>query len=480
VSSEIVRTMASVGSMLSKRSTIISSKVSSPGACLSLTSSDNTSRLTDDDTDDMIVTPLKLEEEQTTITSTAASLIPSDPHNDDVDNEDDDESTSTASSSSSSSIASECQGLARLEREQDRRMERLLRICAATTATPGRRRPSYFRLLQAHQAAVKALAIAQYKEQHQHMSTEKNTTMGSRIATIKGNNQRISTNEEQHQQQQDPPPPLHHRIWWWLLFESHFTVPSIWKLLAICMGHLTVYNFLDVVTKTVHHNVIGGMMGNDMFNVVLTLFGLALLRANGFLFTLLDKQSMKITKFEMTNRQQLGHRDGRLMVYLNKDHPWMGSTCNLLGFYLIYCAFVYFYNHRIHPAFYVPLDDWYASIRNNAIKMALDDGINSTTAITHLSYYYRADSKYGSSVGWTYGMLSGTEDETCAIITEHIPNNLKLLRWWFNWLCYDPGQEFRIHDILFHGFWFTLTAAVSAWMGVNVLTLCDDEGMMSE
>lgn len=358
-----------------------------------------------------------------------------------------------------SSVGSQYEGLARLERKLDLRMARLRRICAG-------RRPSYVRLLEFHEATVREISVAEYKQTHREGTRKHRPVPSERIDGLPAPPARTTKASDATGAESSADggpqglcrtPPLYLRLWWWLLFEGHHTIPGSVKLLVVCMAHLTFYNLLDYTLWTIYESFFVGLMQFSTFVVVYIVAGLALMRGNGSLFTVLGGSSYNMVKFEMHNRLRLGHADARLMEYF-KNSIW-GSAANMFAFYLIYSGLVHFYNDRTHQKFNVLMVESYTMIRDQAAQQVPEP--------VDLKFYDK--SNYTGQ--FESPKLSGVEQQTCAILEEYVAPPFQ---WWFRYCCADPFQEFRLHDLTFHGFWFFLTAGVAAWMGINVLTLCDE------
>jgi hypothetical protein len=366
---------------------------------------------------------------------------------DDEDDRDSDEED--RDSDEESSVGSEYEGLARLERKLDLRMARLRRLSAG-------RRPSYVRLMETHQAAVREIAIAEYKRSVRDKEEPSKSVHGTAADEKAGRTQAAPSMDEEPDDRFRHP-PLYLRIWWWLLFEAHHTIPASCTLLVVCMGHLTFYSFVDILLRTCYQTLFSGIMAYSTFVVLHIFAGFGLLRANGYLFDLLKGRSLRMVNFDMRNRLKLRHADARLLEVLKES--LLGSATNMLGFYLIYNGLSFVYNQRVHPAFFKPLDELYTSIRDEAAKQ-VPEGAD-------LKFYSRLD--FAELEAAPDG--TGMEQETCSILKAYVAPRFE---WWFSYCCMDPFQEFRIHDVTFHGLWFLATAWVAALMGLNVLKFCDE------
>mmetsp|Transcript_28075 Transcript_28075/g.49785 ORF Transcript_28075/g.49785 Transcript_28075/m.49785 type:complete len:449 (+) Transcript_28075:64-1410(+) len=373
--------------------------------------------------------------------------------NSDKEQESDSESSSDGSLLSSFSeedekddeLIAEYKGILRLEKKLEIRKKKLRRLSAGMS-------PSLVTMLQAHEEAARDVKLFKHKQQQQgtgkttgKASNENSTTSrsGSRAT---GN---VSSVKRQHLRKHS----LFLRTWWHLVFEFHHTVPSSFKLIIICACHLTFHGVIDTGLRILYHNVLQDYFGQQFYGVCQIIFGLWLLRANGYLWQFLEHDAYNTVKFDMHNRWHLGFLDARVLSFFKSS--LLASACNMFGFYFVYVGL----NQLVAHGFLVLLkflEDWY---------------INTRTRIIEEHHIPEESLQFYSWEGLSTH-FSEAEYQTCMMLKQYVKPQF---RWWFQYCCTDPFQEWKGLEMFYFGAGLLVAALIAASMGLNVLKFCDEE-----
>jgi hypothetical protein len=218
------------------------------------------------------------------------------------------------------------------------------------------------------------------------------------------------------------------KIQHFLLFESNHTARGCISVVFDCLGHAAFYAFLARFVQT-SAVAFSSSINTNLFYVVVMGAGVVLMRANGYIWSHVDRKSYDLVKFEMHNRAKLGYLDARVLAYL-KDTA-LGSFFNLLSFYLIYIGVSYFYHH-LAGMYEIYLEAWWVRVEADAAVF-----------------------------------LSEGEVVTCATIQKHLTPRV------LSYVCLD-SEEWSFADCLFHGFFCLLSALVMHMVGTSFLGALDN------
>jgi hypothetical protein len=147
------------------------------------------------------------------------------------------------------------------------------------------------------------------------------------------------------------------QIWDFLQFESHLTLAGILSVLFYCTAHLSFHILFEAFVKWAA-TATNSFMDERCVHVLLIFFGMALMRANGYLWFWLDSRSYNLVKFEMHNRAILKYPDARLLSYLTSTTALNGAL-TMISFYSAYTGIQYFYYRWQETYYNAPLDVWY-------------------------------------------------------------------------------------------------------------------------
>ncbi|KAG7358922.1 hypothetical protein IV203_015511 [Nitzschia inconspicua] len=334
----------------------------------------------------------------------------------------------------------EPKGIERLERQLQLRRELLARFKMIQS-------PSCYKLLETHERAANAVERKRY-DIAAESSTKKVGSDGVE-KTLK------STNVlEDPVKGSDHPHSLLY-AWWWVLFECHHSGPAAYKLLLVCLCHLFFHGALDTLSRIVYHNIFVNAMRLEVFYSALILLGLCILRANGYIWMLLDSEAYSAVKFDMHNRRLLDFTDAKVLAFLKSS--LYGSAANLFGFYLVYVGLNQISSQELNEILKY-LEQWYIDRKDAIIR---DQNLNQDD----LDFYSWEGT--GGSTGY-----SEDASNTCMLLQQYIHPRLQ---WWFSYCCNDRFQEWKAVEMLYYGLGLVVVAASAATVGVNLLEICDEE-----
>jgi hypothetical protein len=128
-----------------------------------------------------------------------------------------------------------------------------------------------------------------------------------------------------------------------LLFEFHHSLEAVWKALWYCVGHYSLFNSVDALANLSLRLTSG--LNQYAFHGFLIMFGIFIMRLNGYLWAWLRPESYRLVKFDMHNRAVLGAWDARILAVLRKpSFSDLNPMVSMLAFYTLYMGVQFYYD----------------------------------------------------------------------------------------------------------------------------------------
>jgi hypothetical protein len=130
-----------------------------------------------------------------------------------------------------------------------------------------------------------------------------------------------------------------------LLFEFHHSLEGVWKVLWYCVGHFSLFNCVD--SLAMYTLRLSGINPHAFYGLLI-LFGLFIMRLNGYLWGWLRPESQRLVKFDMHNRAILGVWDARILsVFRKPPFSFLNPVLSMLSFYIVYIGCQFYYHSAL-------------------------------------------------------------------------------------------------------------------------------------